>query len=192
MKRIAARRNVRLQLGKTHGTSPSLQRDPIPTIKASRLHSDSVGAEDSLRFCRGIALRSASADRVPDCFDECTSLLCLSYYLPWRPTWRARQWAQSTALQKAISARFFNREAQYLLRDLPHELTDPISIALSDPFLLNRFDPKTQCEILALRITELPAQLFLVTQLQDFQIERDDLGQVFHIISVPLNVALQL
>ena len=63
---------------------------------------------------------------------------------------------------------------------------------LDSSLLLNRFDPKTQCEVFALRITELPAQLLLIALFEDFQIERDDLGQVFHIISVPLNVALQL
>ena len=56
----------------------------------------------------------------------------------------------------------------------------------------NHLDPKTHCKVLALRVAKLPAQLLLLALFQHSQIEWDGACQMFHVVPVTLNVALQL
>ena len=57
-------------------------------------------------------------------------------------------------------------------------------------FFFNGVNPQLRRKVLALWITELPAQFLLISPFQHFQIERNTSGQVFHIVPVTLNVAL--
>jgi hypothetical protein len=57
-------------------------------------------------------------------------------------------------------------------------------------FLFNGFNPQFERKVLTLRIAELPAQFLLISLGQHFQIERNRSGQVFHVVAIPLNVAL--
>ena len=57
---------------------------------------------------------------------------------------------------------------------------------LPQAFFFNCFNPETQCEVLALGIAKLPAQLFLISLFQNFKIEWNGLRQVLYVVSIPL------
>jgi len=57
-------------------------------------------------------------------------------------------------------------------------------------FFFHGVNPQLERKVLALWITELPAQFLPISLFQRFQIERNTSGQVFHIVPVTLNVAL--
>jgi len=57
-------------------------------------------------------------------------------------------------------------------------------------FFSDGVNPQLERKVLALWISELPAQFLPISLFQHFQIERNTSGQVFHIVPVTLNVVL--